>query len=569
MQFDYHQQPGLTRWNKHVVKTEEPLVSIITPYFNGGKFIQQTCNCILDQTFPYFEWIIVNDGSTKEEDIKLLDDIAGQDPRIHVLHKENGGIATARNLGIRHARADYVLLLDSDDLIEPTLVEYCWWMLQKNPGAAWAYTDSLGFQGQEYLWEKKFDPILLKTENHLTHCGMIRKDAIWAIGGYCEKYKHYNEDWYAWLRLVGAGGYPVQSCGEHLFWYRRSNTGVLSIVRTDKEIAKANKALIASAAAKVIDPHAPIIYPRQLTNHWASPHMSDWNRCVYEKKAQKHIAFLFPHLEMGDSDKFNLDLLSGLDSNQYEISVLTTLPSRNEGIQKFRSITPNVFNLANFVAPEDYAEFVSYYLISRQVDILFVTNSCHGYYLIPWLRQNFPKLAIVDYVHMEEGYRPNGGYARISSALAAVTEKTYVSNSVTEKEKVANFGRNPDSVETLHMGVDTADNVVAFFEKEFERLTVDETLKQRREAVAAALQMSSPLAAELLILGMQTQSAEDAWCVCQNKLERFLEKVERILREDGFPGFLRKALQRVKKKLSGVFHAGQEKPCVFREDVRP
>ena len=189
MEFDFSQQPGLTRWNKNLVNTEKPLVSIITPFYNGGKYIQQTCNCVLDQTFPYFEWVIVDDGSTRQEDLEILDGIAKQDPRIRVLHKENGGPSVARNYAVHHAVTDLILPLDCDDLIEPTFIEYCWWMLQKNPGATWAYTNSLGFGEMEYLWHMKFNPIQMKTENLLSITALIRKDAFLSIGGYSEEVK--------------------------------------------------------------------------------------------------------------------------------------------------------------------------------------------------------------------------------------------------------------------------------------------------------------------------------------------------------------------------------------------
>lgn len=463
MQFDFNQQPGLTRWNRKTVKTEQPLVSIITPYYNSGKHIQQTCNCVFDQTFPFFEWIIVNDGSTNEEDVRILNEIAKQDPRIRILNKENGGISTARNMGIRHAGTDLILPLDADDLIEPTFVEYCWWMLQKNPGAAWAYTDSVGFQGEEYLWNKPFNPEEMKQENLLTATALIRRQALEAIGGYSEENKHYNEDWYAWLKIIAQGGYPVQSGGEYLFWYRRSDSGVLSIVKTDKKIAEANKKMLASAAAKITDPHPPVLYPKTFYHPWTQPKMSNWDRCVYEKKEKKHICFLLPHLEMGGADKFNLDLLAGLDKERYDTGIITTIKNTHEWLQAFRQVTPDVFNLANFANPEDYGEFISYYLKSRKTDVLFVSNSYHGYYLIPWLRQNFPDLAIVDYVHMEEWYWRNGGYARTSGMVAKVTEKTYVCNSATERVMVEHFGRISESVETVHIGVD---------EKQFDRNTI-------------------------------------------------------------------------------------------------
>lgn len=454
MQFDFSQQPGLHRWNRAPAAAGAPLVSIITPYYNGGQHIRQTCSCVLDQTFPWFEWILVDDGSTRDEDLRILEEIAALDPRIRVLHKPNGGIASARNLGIRQARTEFILPLDCDDLLEPTFTEYCWWMLQKNPGAAWAYCDSLGFEGMEYLWHKEFDPELLKRENHLTATALIRKDALLSIGGYDESHKHCNEDWHAWLKLVAQGGYPVQSCGEPLFWYRRSDKGVLSIVETDEAVKKANRQLIASAAAQVKDPRPPVIYPKPFTYHWTQPILSRWDRPVSPQKTKIRIACLFPHLEMGGADKFNLDLLAGLDKNKYETGILTTTQNTQAWLQAFRRVTPEIFNLANFADPRDYAEFISYYLISRQVDVLFVSNSYHGYYLIPWLRQHFPRLAIVDYVHMEEWYWRRGGYARTSAMVASITEKTYVCNHATEKVLAQQFGRDPATLETVHIGVD-------------------------------------------------------------------------------------------------------------------
>lgn len=453
MEFDFEQQPGWTAWNRDFVKTDTPLISIITPFYNDMRFIQQTCDCVLNQTFPYFEWIVVNDGSTEAGVSEYLQKIAQKDPRIRVLEKENGGPSAARNFGVLHAKTDLILPLDADDLLEPTFLEYCWWMLQKNPGATWAYTDSLGFGSENYLWCRPFDPMQLKTENQLTITALIRKSDFLAMGGYSEERKKFNEDWQLWLKLVADGHYPAQATGECLFWYRRSNDGVLSDVLTRKENASANKRIIAEAAKHVVNPEPPVIFPKQSIG-WDGPKMSDWSKCVYANKDKKHILFLFPHLVMGGADKFNFDLIQGLDKSKYDTSIMTTLPSSNDWLQRFRSITPNIFNLANFMELKDYAEFISYYIKSRQVDVLFVSNSFHGYYLIPWLRENFPDLAIVDYVHMEEWYWRNGGFARTSAAIGSILEKTYVCNSATEDVLVQHFNREPKSVETVHIGVD-------------------------------------------------------------------------------------------------------------------
>ena len=207
-------------------------------------------------------------------------------------------------------------------------------------------------------------------------------------------------------------------------------------------------------AKDVIDPKQAVLYPRN-TSNFDAPKLSDWNRCIFGSHDKIHVTLLAPWLEMGGADKFNLDLISGLDKEKFEVSILTTVPGYQAWGQVFRHEIPEVFNLPNFVEPGDFAEFVSYFIKSRETDILMVTNSYHGYYMIPWLRQNFPKLAIIDYVHMEEWYWRKGGYARTSGVMGALTEKTYVCNSATEKVMVEHFHRVPETVETLHIGVDS------------------------------------------------------------------------------------------------------------------
>ena len=107
----------------------------------------------MNQIFPWYEWIIVNDGSTDRESVDRLKQISDRDSRIRILNKENGGISSARNLGIRESKTEYVVPLDADDLITPTYLEKLFWALYFEPGAAWAYTDGVGYQGQMYLWK--------------------------------------------------------------------------------------------------------------------------------------------------------------------------------------------------------------------------------------------------------------------------------------------------------------------------------------------------------------------------------------------------------------------------------
>ena len=65
--FNYELQPGKKLNNRYESTTITPLVTIVTPYYNSSSKMLQTYNCVMNQTFPWYEWIIVNDGSTEEE----------------------------------------------------------------------------------------------------------------------------------------------------------------------------------------------------------------------------------------------------------------------------------------------------------------------------------------------------------------------------------------------------------------------------------------------------------------------------------------------------------------------
>ena len=82
--FDYTSQPGRTLEGNEMVGARHPLVSVITPYYNVGEVFEQTYCCVMNQTFPWFEWIIVNDGSTNEDSVRRLYHLAETDTRIRV-----------------------------------------------------------------------------------------------------------------------------------------------------------------------------------------------------------------------------------------------------------------------------------------------------------------------------------------------------------------------------------------------------------------------------------------------------------------------------------------------------
>lgn len=98
------------------------LVSIIIPVYNVCKYVNESINSVIQQTYPYLEIIIIDDGSTDGFG-EICDEIAKADNRIKVIHTENRGLSAARNLGLSVISGDIITFLDSDDAFVPNSIE--------------------------------------------------------------------------------------------------------------------------------------------------------------------------------------------------------------------------------------------------------------------------------------------------------------------------------------------------------------------------------------------------------------------------------------------------------------
>lgn len=95
-----------------------PLLSVIIPVYNTEKYLNLCMESIFNQTFRDYEILLIDDGST-DNSYTLCRELKARDKRVEVYKKKNGGISTARNLGLKHAKGKYVFFFDSDDFIEP------------------------------------------------------------------------------------------------------------------------------------------------------------------------------------------------------------------------------------------------------------------------------------------------------------------------------------------------------------------------------------------------------------------------------------------------------------------
>jgi len=430
-----------------------PAVTIVTPYFNMPEFIGETAESLFRQTFRDFEWLIVNDGSTDREAVEALEALARRDNRVRVLHQTNAGPAAARNRGFREAQADYVAQLDADDLLAPTFLEKCLWFLETHPHCAWAHTGSIGFGDQNYLWLREFKREELLRQNFLVPTSVVRLSAHLTIQGYDEAIRFGHEDWDYWLGMV-EHGFNSKVIPEYLCWYRRRASARISETEghpvRSREFAELMRhkhgRLYKEGLPLTLEPPWPPPYP--LIND-ALPFV---NR--YPSDERPGVLFMWPWLSIGGADKFNLDVLRGLDRSRFRPYVVTTLKSEHAWWDRFNELTPEIFHLPNFLPVEDWLRFLVYLIRSRDVSVVFISNSEYGYLCSPVLKKVFPHVKIVDFVHLEEMYWKAGGYAYASKTLSPVLDRSLVSSQYLVETYITEFSRDPDHVHTVYTNID-------------------------------------------------------------------------------------------------------------------
>lgn len=126
-----------------------PQVAVIVPVYKVEEYLHQCIDSILNQTYPHLKVILVDDGSP-DRCGAICEEYAQQDPRVLVIHKENGGLSSARNVGLLHvAECEYLTYVDSDDWIEPDFIRQAISTFSATPGidivqAPFVYCDMTG-----------------------------------------------------------------------------------------------------------------------------------------------------------------------------------------------------------------------------------------------------------------------------------------------------------------------------------------------------------------------------------------------------------------------------------------
>lgn len=199
-----------------------PQITVITPAYNVGLYIGEAVSSVLAQTFSDFEYLVVDDGST-DNTVNAVRAHAKNDPRVRLIEKENGGAASARNAGLKHAHGTYIAFLDGDDRWHADFLENQLSLLEslsEDVAAVFARSYVMSQNGRHYLfrWQRAgrydFDDMLVQScPPRVGSSLLIRKSALAAIGGFTEVKTIQDLD--TWLRIQRDSGMPY-------FWGNRA-----------------------------------------------------------------------------------------------------------------------------------------------------------------------------------------------------------------------------------------------------------------------------------------------------------------------------------------------------------
>lgn len=201
------------------------MVTIIIPTFNQEQFLRESIDSALAQTVPC-EVIVINDGSTDGTRF-VLDEYAD---RVTVITQVNKGLSSARNTGIMHATGEWILPLDSDDILEPTCVAKLEEVIAEMGEEVDVIAPSFrtfGLQEQTILL--KMRPTLddFKQANSIGYCSAIKTSTLKEVGGYSPRMIWGYEDYHLWFNLLRLGK-KIVTLPESLWRYRVRQGSMIS-----------------------------------------------------------------------------------------------------------------------------------------------------------------------------------------------------------------------------------------------------------------------------------------------------------------------------------------------------
>lgn len=244
-----------------------PLVSVIVPSYNYGRYIGETLESLIAQTYTNWECVVVDDGST-DNTKEVVSKYIERDTRINYFYQENRGLSAARNSGIKYSTGKYIQLLDADDLIDNEKLERQFKYLEENPEVDILYGDVLFFSAindnrPEIIKEavgaqsghtsgkgRHVLLALLQTNIMVCNSPLFRRSVLKDVTHFDENLKS-KEDLDFWMRCAAAN-----KCFRYM-----SIPGTLAFVRSHRDSMHRSNYLVTLSAIEIVYNKAKILVP--------------------------------------------------------------------------------------------------------------------------------------------------------------------------------------------------------------------------------------------------------------------------------------------------------------------
>lgn len=423
---------------------DRPLVSVVVPCFNYGRFLAEALESIEAQSFRDLEILVIEGGSTDPagaEEVRKLERSARRSARF--FYREAAArVGDNRNFGIARARGKYICCLDADDRMLPGFLEVAVFIAEC--GDYDIVSPSLRCFGQRTdAWHASTaSTVELSRENTLTSASLFRREVWEAVGGFRDfgvGAGHVPEDWDFWLRAV-ASGYLATAIPAPLYEYR-VHSGSLSAGADPSSyavrIAEANAATFRKAVAPRV--RIPPVDGAANLNRLA------------ETSARPGVLLCLPWVTNGGAEKLLCSLFGRFAKQGLPVAAVTTShlkPLMADEAASFERAGIPVYPLAELLPNTDLWHAFLCQLIRRlRVRHLFLCGSEYAYTQLASLRSAFPGLHVIDQLFNEEGHL--AGNRRAASSI----DLTLVPSQALRSLLLEAHGESPDRVKIIRHGL--------------------------------------------------------------------------------------------------------------------
>ncbi|MCZ2459943.1 MAG: glycosyltransferase [Chitinophagales bacterium] len=208
------------------MKDSFPLVSVYVTNYNYSRYIKQSIESVLSQSFQDFELLIIDDGST--DNSKDIIEEYRDNPKVEIIYQQNKGLNVTNNIALRACRGKYIMRLDADDYLRQDALEKMCTVLENDNSIGLVFPDYYlidenGRTTEEFRRYNFDDEVSLLDKAAHGACTMIRVDYLKELGGYNESFS-CQDGYELWVKFTEH--HRITNIGEPLFYYRRHSTNL-------------------------------------------------------------------------------------------------------------------------------------------------------------------------------------------------------------------------------------------------------------------------------------------------------------------------------------------------------